>query len=208
MTARRLVGSAAAALCLLWATNAAASTVNVLLSNSLQTIEISNSIDSTGTVEQLVYSFGAASDGRATFDVAGGGTASDFVADPAFPGQPADYFQTVTFDLNLAPGETITIDGLDIDLILDLDPFVVIGSTGQQQFVDPGLSLTDAFLTVLWSSGDTPTQKLANQIWSQDQSFTFQGSVSSVPLPPSVSALGGALALMFYLGWRRQNAVS
>jgi len=206
MTVQRLVGSAAMVLSLLWATNVSASSVNVLLTNSLQTLEITNSVDSTGAVEQLIYSFGAAGDDRATFDVAGGGTASDFVVDPAFPAGPADYFQTVTFDLDLAPGETITIDGLDIDLIVDLDPLLVVGSTGVQQFSDPGLSLTDAFITVLWSNGDNPTVKLENQIWSLDQSLTFEGIVSAVPIPPSVSALGGALALLMFLGWRRENA--
>ena len=205
MTVQRLVGCTAMVLSLLWATNAAASSVNVLLTNSLQTLVISNSTASTGTVEQLIYSFGAAGDDRATFDVAGDGTASDFVVDPAFPGEPADYFQTVTFDLDVAPGETITIGGLDIDLIVGLDPLLVVGSTGVQQFSDPGLSLTDAFITVVWSNGDRPTEKLENQIWSLEQDLTFEGIVSAVPVPPSVSALGGALALLLFLGWRRQN---
>ena len=205
MLFKRRAVFAAFLFCVGWGASSSASTVDILLSNSLQTISIVNDATSVNTVESVTYSLGPAAAGRATFDLAQGGIASDFLVDPNFPDEPSDFFQTVTFDVGLAPGESVQFAGIDIDLVIGLNPLQVISSTAIQQFVDPGLSLTDAFISVLWSNGSTSLANLTNQIWSLDQSFSLQGAVATTPIPASVSTLGGALALMVYLAWRRQR---
>jgi hypothetical protein len=134
---------------------------------------ITNLSDNGLAMESISYSFGAAEDGVATWDAGQSYwllhpesvpegvkiTKSNDLTDPR-------YFQTITFsEFSIAPGGSFSFHGIDIDLIVDLSPLLVDGST-----IDTvGRSLRNAFISVTFSDGETSRGALHQTPWTVDQ---------------------------------------
>jgi|GEM_PF-2691308 len=174
---------------------ASANTATVDLTFFLQQITVSNSAASTSNITAVTYSLGTAGDGVATWDGFNGGTASDFLSDPNF-------FQTVDFSTNIAAGGSSFLGDGDIDLINTLVPLSVTGTTSDEQYTDPGISLLGAFVSVFWNDGSSGTTALENLIWDTNQSLTVSSSVSEVPVPAGLPLIVGALGVLGFLGRR------
>lgn len=154
------------------------------LTGFLQNGVISNTAVSANIVA-VTYSLGPAGDGIATWESnTDGGTAADFLSDPTF-------FQTITWSgLSVAPGNTFTFGGLDIDLINTLVPLDVTGAT-----IGGGPSLAGAFLRVTFDDNQVLTRALQQQSWDIDQQLDLRDD-GAVPEPSSLALLGcGILAL-------------
>jgi hypothetical protein len=189
---------ASAALTILGATSAFASTASVSLTDILQSISVSNDGGSSANIETIIYSLGTPGDGIATWDTrTGGGTASDFLSDPR-------YFQTVTWSgLSIAPGASFATAGfaLDIDKIVTLSPLSVTGATSTEQNTDPGISLSNAFVSVFWSDGSSGSAGLLQQPWNLDQQLRINSQAGVIPLPASLPLLFAGL--LGFVGLRR-----
>lgn len=187
--------SVAAIMAAVLAAPAVASTADVMLAGFIQSGTVTNSAGSTANITSIIYSLGAPGDGIATWDTGtAGGTASDFLSDP-------QYFQTVTFGVNIAPSLSFSFGSLDIDYITTLSPLSVTGGT----LDEIGSSLIGAYVSVFWSDGTSGTTNLTQQAWSTTQNFSVN-SVSEVPLPAALPMMLVALGGLGFAARRRKAA--
>lgn len=176
----------------------AASIASVTLSGFIQNGSVANNAASTANITSVVYGLGPPGDGIATWDGSSGtdgGVASNFLSNP-------NWFQTITWSgLSIAPGAAFNFGGLDIDLILTLNPLDVTGGI----LDNTGASLVGAFMTVTWSDGSFGTQPLAQTPWDVNQSFRIVSNGAAVP-EPGVLGLLALGALVLGVAARRRRA--
>jgi len=148
-----------------------AGTASAVLSSFIQTGTITNTSGAGVNMTEVYYTLGPAGDNVATWDGGtGGGTAEDQLSNPNF-------FQTVRWTgLNVAPGEAFNFSGLDIDLIVTLDPLNVTGST----LDTTGDSLRGGYVRVEFSDGSSACAPLVQQAWATQQNLTLtEGNVDA-----------------------------
>jgi hypothetical protein len=206
---RHLIAAAAVLAALSLPAQAAFQQATVVLGPDLTTLTVTNSPSSTASVTEVVYSFGGANTGIATFftDVAPqngapGATRSNFwVALPPGPGFFEAWQISTWSGLGVAPGAQQVFSGLIVRLIDNLLP-------GSQAVTDgpdtTGTSLANGSITVRWSDGAASTVELAEQPWGQGQ--TLQLRAEAIPVPAPAAAGLFALGLIGLAGLARRRA--
>jgi len=158
-----------------------ASSASAVLTSFIQNGAITNTSGPGVVMTEVYYTLGPAGDNVATWQIGtGGGVAEDFLADP-------QYFQTVRWTgLNVAPGATFNFSGLDIDLIVTLNPLNVTGSTLDYT----GETIRGAYVRVEFSDGSSACAPLTQQAWSDQQNLTLTeanvdtGACTNAPVAP------------------------
>jgi hypothetical protein len=181
----------------------------VVLAPNLTTLTVTNSPPSTANVAEVVYNFGGAAAGIATFftdavpqNGAPGATRGNFwVALPPGP-RFFDAWQTSTWSgLGVAPGAQQVFPGLIVKLIDDLTPDSQAVTNGPDL---TGASLANGSVTVRWSDGAAATVELAEQPWGQGQTLQLRAEAITVPAPAAAGLF--ALGLIGLVGLARRRA--
>lgn len=185
-----------------------AGTGSATLTSFIQSGTVTNTSGSGTNMVEVFYTLGPAGDNVATWDSdSGGGTAEDPLSDNR-------YFQSVRWTgLNISPGADFNFSGLDIDVIVTLDPLIVTGSLP----VDMASSLRGGFILAKFSDGSSACAQLIEQDWDIQQDLLLANTnldkceeVAVAPTPvPSLGIFGIALMMMLFswIGFRRLNQV-
>jgi hypothetical protein len=174
---------------------AAAPVALIDIDPNLTSLKVTNAASSMASIVELVFNFGGAAVGRATFDKAPGSMASNFwVAN-----QQMVYWQTSTWSgLSVAPDNSNQFTGIVAKLIASIIPEVVTDGPDQV-----GTSLSAASVTVRWSDGAVGKADLLEQSWKDPQRLSLQGAGGGVVSEPSVAALVAVGLLAAGLSRRR-----
>ena len=184
---------------LLYAIAVYAGTSSATLTSFIQSGVLTNTSSPGVNIVEVYYTLGTPEDNIATWDSGtGGGTAEDFLDNPR-------WFQSVRWTgLNVAPGSTFNITGLDIDLIQTLSPLSV-----NEGILDTvGTSLRNGYIETRFSDGSVACAPLVEQAWSATQNLTLLEanvgstcSLSVAPPPPPPSPLAPATPVPTLSEW-------
>lgn len=170
------------------------------LSDFLQSGTITNRSDAGFNIVEIIYSLGPAEPNLATWDGrfgSAGGIASDFLSD-------RNFFQTITFrNLSIAPNNSFSFSGIDIDLIQTIDPLVAVGSpAGGPE------TLRKAFIEAKFNNGGSAIARLQQTAWQNPQQLRLiERDVTQNPTPvPTPALLPGVISMGVAMQQRRRHA--
>jgi len=157
---------------------AALQQATVVLGDTLTSLTVNNAATSTANVAEVVYGFGGAATGIATFEAAPGAAARNFwVAQPA-PNVLVLWQISTWSGLSVAPGIAQAFAGIVPRIIAGFFP-PAFGNGPD----DTGASLANGSVTVRWSDGAEATADLVTAPWEKGQTLRFRAEGTGVPVP-------------------------